>query len=72
MNMNDILANAINNAVEDKVQPVLSTPIEPSTGQGVRHDTSPPNPPEPPTATEISIKGLDEKAVLISVKRNMY
>ena len=53
MNMNDILANAINNAVEDKVQPVLSTPIEPSTGQGVRHDTSPPNPPEPPRRREL-------------------
>ena len=74
MNMNDILANAITNAVDtDKsILAENTTPIEPSTGQGVPHDTSPTNPPEPPTATEISIKGLDEKAVLISVKRNMY
>lgn len=66
--MNNILQNAINNAVEseDKVQTVLSTPITPSTGQGVPHDTS------PATPTPLKVKGLDEKAVLISVKRYMY
>ena len=66
--MNNILQNAINNAVEseDKVQTVLSTPITPSTGQGVPHDTSPAIP------TPLKVKGLDEKAVLISVKRYMY
>ena len=74
MNMNDILANAINNAVDTDKSIIAdnTTPIEPSTGQGVPHDTSEPIPTLPPTATEISIKGLDEKAVLISVKRNMY
>lgn len=76
--MNNILQNAISNAVAtEKVQPVLITP---PTGQGVPLDTSPPTPPVPPTATTgaivnklaVNIKGLDEKAVLISVKRNMY
>ena len=66
--MNNILQNAINNAVEseDKVQTVLSTPITPPSGQGVPHDTS------PATPTPLKVKGLDEKAVLISVKRYMY
>ena len=66
--MNNILQNAINNAVEaeDKVQTVLSTPITPSTGQGVPLDSS------PATPTPLKVKGLDEKAVLISVKRYMY
>ena len=74
MNMNEILANAITNAVDTDKSIIAdnTTPIEPSTGQGVPHDTSEPIPTLPPTATEISIKGLDEKAVLISVKRNMY
>ena len=66
--MNNILQNAINNAVEseEKVQTVLSTPITPPSGQGVPHDTSPAIP------TPLKVKGLDEKAVLISVKRYMY
>jgi len=76
--MNNILQNAISNAVATET--VSEIPIVPSTGQGVPHDTSPPTPPVPPTATKgaivnkiaINIKGLDTKAVLISVKRNMY
>ena len=40
----------------------------PLTGQGVPHDSSEDIPPRP----AVKVKGLDEKAVLISVKRNMY
>lgn len=66
--MNNILQNAISNAVEseEKVQTVLSAPITPPSGQGVPRDSS------PATPTPLKVKGLDEKAVLISVKRYMY
>ena len=66
--MNNILQNAINNAVEseEKVQTVLSAPITPPSGQSVPLDSSPAKP------TPLKVKGLDEKAVLISVKRYMY
>ena len=65
--MNNILQNAINNAVEsESILAENTTPITPSTGQGVPHDTS------PATPTPLKVKGLDEKAVLISVKRYMY
>lgn len=81
--MNNILQNAINNAVEQEsiiADNTTPTPIVPPTGQAVPLDSSPPTPPVPPTATTgaivnkiaINIKGLDTKAVLISVKRNMY
>jgi len=70
MNMNDILANAINDAVEHKHE-VHSGLIE-------SHDS----PPETVAETDqedrvttkptVSVKGLDEKAVLVSVKRRMY
>jgi len=77
--MNKTLQQAMEqalNPVEEKVSEIPN-PIEPSTGQGVPHDTSEPMPTLPPTATEevsevLKVKGLDEKAVLISVKRNMY
>jgi len=77
--MNNILTDAINNA-QKSILAENTVPIVPPTGQAVSHDTSPPTPPVPPTATKgvlvnklaINIKGLDEKAVLISVKRNMY
>ena len=67
MNMNDILANAINTAVETNDAPLPE----------VTHDSSPTvvEPDHKPVTTtkpSISIKGLDEKAVLISVKRRMY
>ena len=76
--MNNILTDAINNAVATET--VSEIPIVPPTGQVVPLDSSPPTPPVPPTATKgvlvnklaVNIKGLDEKAVLISVKRNMY
>jgi len=73
MDMNDILANAINSAVSN-------TPVAPTVVE--THDSSPT--PEPTTVVQvkepvtgqapktISVKGLDEKAVLISVKRRMY
>ena len=55
----------------------VGSPIAPVTGQGVPLDSSEdiPTLPATPTPTPkiaINIKGLDEKAVLISVKRNMY
>jgi hypothetical protein len=55
----------------------VGSPIAPVTGQGVPLDSSEDIPPLPATPTPtpkiaINIKGLDEKAVLISVKRNMY
>jgi len=67
MNMNDILANAIDQAVHQ------APPTE-------SHDSSPPvvEPDHKPVTTTrkstggLIIKGLDEKAVLISVKRRMY
>ncbi len=69
MNMNDLLANAINEAVETKDTPLPA----------VTHDSLPvvDSTPDVPVATRKStggliIKGLDEKAVLISVKRRMY
>jgi hypothetical protein len=68
MNMNDLLANAINEAVSE--ESIKDTIIVES------HDSSPVVDPTPdiPVATKqtISVKGLDEKAVLISVKRRMY
>ena len=78
--MNKLLQQAMQQAIksaDEEVSEVLN-PIEPSTGQGVPLDssTTPATPPEPPTTEEVSevlnIKGLDTKAVLISVKRNMY
>ena len=79
--MNKTLQQAMQQAlssVDKEVSEVLN-PIEPSTGQGVPLDssTTPTTPPEPPTTQKqvsevLKIKGLDEKAVLISVKRNMY
>lgn len=72
MNMNDILANAINNAVEHEEEEVHS-------GLTGTHDSLPPktvvDEPQiqvPPTRPSVSVKGLDEKAVLVSVKRRMY
>lgn len=65
--MNNILQNAINNAVDsESILAENTTPITPPSGQGVPHDTSPAKP------TPLKVKGLDEKAVLISVKRYMY
>jgi DNA-binding protein YbaB len=71
MNMNDILANAINNAVEHEE--------EVHSGLTGTHESLPPktvvDEPQiqvPPTRPSVSVKGLDEKAVLISVKRRMY
>jgi len=66
--MNNILKNAISNAVDSETSSTatLDTPITPPIGQGVPLDSSPAKP------TPLKVKGLDEKAVLISVKRNMY
>jgi hypothetical protein len=91
--MNKTLADAMQKAIdsEEQISPILvedyevSSPIEPSTGQGVPHDSS--EVIDEVVSTElqqqldevkeyvnspIKVKGLDEKAVLISVKRNMY
>ena len=78
MNMNDILANAINEAVEHKhdAEPTIKS----TSGLTESHESSPvaltDNNQEVATNPEhkphISVKGLDEKAVLISVKRRMY
>jgi hypothetical protein len=69
--MNKTLQQAMEqalNPVEEKVSEIPN-PIEPSTGQGVPLDSSP----APEKVSEVlKVKGLDEKAVLISVKRNMY
>jgi len=77
--MNNILTDAINNAQKSIIAD-NTTPIVPPTGQAVPLDSSEPIPTLPPTTTKgvlvnklaVNIKGLDEKAVLISVKRNMY
>jgi len=60
MNMNDILANAINTAVETNDAPLPE----------VTHDSSPTvvepdHKPVTMTKQTISVKGLDEKAVLV-------
>ena len=80
--LQEAMAKAIEQNSEEKSTGILiedyevSSPIEPLSGQGVPLDSSADIPTphiEPiPTPTGISIKGLDEKAVLISVKRNMY
>ena len=104
--MNKTLQDAMQKAIdsEEQISPILvedyevSSPVEPSTGQGVPHDSS--EVIDEVASTElqqqldevkayvetdrefgervaklnnpIKVKGLDEKAVLISVKRNMY
>ena len=86
--LQEAMNQAINaEPVEEKSSEVLVedyvVPSVPSTGQGVPHDSSGDTPLEPaevefdydatkPTKMMLSVKGLDEKAVLISVKRNMY
>jgi len=75
MNMNDILANAINTAVEDSETPPPVPPVPDATEQvqvGLTAVDEPDHKPVTTTKPSISIKGLDEKAVLISVKRRMY
>ena len=85
--MNKSLADAMNQAinaepVEEKVQTELivedyEVSNAPLTGQGVPHDTSATETVDVDfdynaTRPTVKVKGLDEKAVLISVKRNMY
>ena len=86
--MNKILQDAMQKAIdgEEQISPILVEDYDigsaPLTGQGVPHDSSGDTPVEPvdeidPNTTTttkpiIKVKGLDEKAVLISVKRNMY
>jgi len=78
MNMNDILANAIDQAVHQAPPPVpdVSEKVH-SVLNEEPHDSSEPvvEPDHKPVTTtkqRIKVKGLDEKAVLISVKRRMY
>lgn len=79
--MNKTLADAMNKAINntpDKEESIIADNTivvddyevsnAPLTGQGVPHDSSEDIPPRP----AVKVKGLDEKAVLISVKRNMY
>ena len=76
MDMNSILANAINNAVNSAPPPPVHDAV---------YDSSP-EPAQPVALTDhtqevttnpvpkphVNVKGLDEKAVLINVKRRMY
>ena len=72
--MNNILTDAINNA-QKSILAENTVPIVPPTGQAVPLDSSPVIPTTKGVLVNklaVNIKGLDEKAVLISVKRNMY
>ena len=73
--MNKSLQEAMAKAIEqESILAENTLPTSPPSGQGVPLDSSEPTPPVPPkpTPTTLKVKGLDEKAVLISVKRNMY
>lgn len=63
--MNDILRNAI--AAAATAAPVTPQPTEPAV-----QDVAPPPVTEQVSDADGIIKGLDEKAVLVSVKRRMY
>ena len=63
MNMNDILAQAINEAVDHDSSPTIVEQVAVVDEPQIQ---------VPPTRPSVSVKGLDEKAVLISVKRRMY
>lgn len=68
MDMNSILANAIDQAVHQAPQTEKSS-YELSEAHDSSHE---PTPTVQPVKQTVSVKGLDEKAVLVSVKRRMY
>lgn len=80
MHMNDLLRQAMENAAKaaderDAEQPTLTvveTQPEPVEDELEEIDYDEPEPTPAPAPVQLNVKGLDEKAVLVSVKRRMY
>lgn len=72
MNMNDLLANAINNAVEHQHDSSATPTATPTPTPKLSVVETEPTVKPAQSRPTVSVKGLDEKAVLVSVKRRMY